>query len=437
MSEAVKHHEAGRFLEASELYSEILLREKRHEVWHLLGHAQLNLGEISEAQKSFEQALHLCPDNALYVQSRGRAFAEAEELESAIRDFSQAIELGVRDAEAYALLAMAQESCLYVDDAIKNYHQALKLQPGAPEWLNSLAYLHLYRRNWQIGWDLHRFRAHRQATGQAPIRRDELLQPVRGRKILLVGEQGLGDELFFLRFVPTLVRKGALSIEYICNSPKLLPFLRKMEFLDAVHDGQYEPTLDYRVIPVGDLPLLTLWLGADPVPNAIPVRPQISRDAVFEELGLDRSKKTVGITFRAGLVSGPFGQYKALGKLVDPQFFAQFLPQNEDYQLLLLQRDITEQEKKLFPGAVDCSAWHDDLLRLQSLLVALDQYVGVSSTSMHLLASAGGTATVLVPGSGDFRWGYEGETSPWFPGFQIVRLLNTQKPERVEVSPSV
>ncbi|MBW7875831.1 MAG: tetratricopeptide repeat protein [Candidatus Cloacimonetes bacterium] len=428
LAEAVKHHEAGRFLEASELYAEILNRESRHEVWHLLGHAQLNMGKLEQALHSFSEALKLSDENALYVQSRGRARAEAGELEAAIQDFVKAIELGLRDAEAYALLAMAQESCLYVDAAIQNYHLALKLQPGVPEWLNSLAYLHLYRKNWQIGWDLHRFRAHRQAIGQPPIRRDELLQPVHGRKILLVGEQGLGDELFFLRFVPTLIRKGALSVEYICNNPKLIPFLKKMEFLDAVHDGQYEPTWDYRVIPIGDLPMLTVWLGADPLPNAIPVRPIMSRDRVYEELGLNKNTKTVGVTFRAGLSLGPFGSYRALGKHVDPDLIREFFPKGEDFQLLLMQRDITAGEKKQFPGALDCSSWHDDLLKLQSLLVALDHYIGVSSTSMHLMASAGGTATVLVPGSGDFRWGYEGDSSPWFPGFQIIRLGNTQKP---------
>jgi len=58
---------------------------------------------------------------------------------------------------------------------------------------------------------------------------------------------------------------------------------------------------------------------------------------------------------------------------------------------------------------------------MSGLLCALDDYVGVSNTNMHLMAAVGGTARVLLPFPPDWRWMLEGDESPWFPGFRIYR----------------
>ena len=52
---------------------------------------------------------------------------------------------------------------------------------------------------------------------------------------------------------------------------------------------------------------------------------------------------------------------------------------------------------------------------------SVDEYVGVSNTNMHLRASAGRTARVLVPAPAEWRWMQSGPCSPWFPGFSIYR----------------
>jgi len=71
----------------------------------------------------------------------------------------------------------------------------------------------------------------------------------------------------------------------------------------------------------------------------------------------------------------------------------------------------------------DESAANEDLEEMLALLAVLDEYVGVSSTNMHLRAGAGGTARVLVPWPPDWRWMAAGNESPWFPGFSIYRQM--------------
>jgi len=65
----------------------------------------------------------------------------------------------------------------------------------------------------------------------------------------------------------------------------------------------------------------------------------------------------------------------------------------------------------------DTNANLDDALALMALL---DEYVGVSSTNIHLRHAVGRRSKVLVPLPLEWRWGVEGE-SPWFPGTAVYR----------------
>ena len=68
----------------------------------------------------------------------------------------------------------------------------------------------------------------------------------------------------------------------------------------------------------------------------------------------------------------------------------------------------------------DLAASTEDLGEALGVLGALDEYVGVINTNMHLLAGLGRTARVLVARPIDWRWMRDGD-SPWFPGFAIYR----------------
>jgi hypothetical protein len=73
-------------------------------------------------------------------------------------------------------------------------------------------------------------------------------------------------------------------------------------------------------------------------------------------------------------------------------------------------------------AVLDMSEVHDDLEDTLALLYLLDEYIGVSSTNIHLLAGIEGKrARVLVQTPAEWRWGLEGDSSPWFPGLRLYR----------------
>jgi hypothetical protein len=70
---------------------------------------------------------------------------------------------------------------------------------------------------------------------------------------------------------------------------------------------------------------------------------------------------------------------------------------------------------------VDLSRVNDDLRDALAAVSLLDDYVGVSNTNMHLRASLGRPARVLVAQPAEWRWMAAGDASPWFPGFSLYR----------------
>jgi hypothetical protein len=94
--------------------------------------------------------------------------------------------------------------------------------------------------------------------------------------------------------------------------------------------------------------------------------------------------------------------------------------------LVALQRQPADGEVEAFAREAgrtvhDLTALNDSLEDMLALLAALDDYVCVSNTNVHLRAGVGGASRVLMPHPPEFRWMAAGEESPWFPGTRIYR----------------
>jgi hypothetical protein len=131
----------------------------------------------------------------------------------------------------------------------------------------------------------------------------------------------------------------------------------------------------------------------------------------------------IGATWRAGTPSAVLA--RGLSKQVPvKELFASLAPLVGT--VISLQRDPAPGELEMASAALgravhDFRAINEDLEDALAAVALLDRHVGVSNTNMHLAAAVGGTADVLVPFPPEWRWGIEGETSVWFPGFRVHR----------------
>lgn len=245
-----------------------------------------------------------------------------------------------------------------------------------------------------------------------------------GRRFTLIEDQGLGDELSFLRFGPLLRQRGA-HVTYVPD-PKLASLVARSAAADVVTEPGADAPADTEIyLAPGDLPLLLDVSTADriPPPLALAADPGLARQIEPRLAPLRNSgRPLLGVTWRGGTHSV---RGDKLFKTISPQALALIL-RDLPVEVVVLQRaplpgEVEEFAACLGRAAHDFSDLNADLESMLVLLDSLDDYVSVSNTNIHLRAGLAKPARILVPFPPDYRWMAAGRESPWFPGFPIYR----------------
>jgi hypothetical protein len=243
---------------------------------------------------------------------------------------------------------------------------------------------------------------------------------------LLLPDQGLGDQLFFLRFAAGL-RQRAAHVAFACPA-KLLRLLEGNPLVDDLCRGGCAAADFDLALLLGDLPRL-LKDSSTPAPLPIAVEPG-RLEAWRERLSALGPAPYLGVTWRAGTRRDAESEFAARGedalyKEIGIETLASAI-RGWRGTVLILQRMPMQGESEAFCKALgqsahDLSAINDDLAEMAALLSLIDEYVGVSNTNVHVRAGVRKVARVLVPFPPEFRWRHEGVSVPWFPGFTLYR----------------
>lgn len=421
--------EQGRDEEALEpLKRAISLQRRRPDYHNALGCALRNTGDFAPSLESFQRALKLDPalddthyNLALTFIKLGR-FAEGE---ARLRHL---LANGPPDPEMYRALCDLHWLLGEHEQAIAALRAGIDAIPDSGNLRFSLGDGLLALGQFEEGWFCYLWRVNRhlflQRTGQA-FNDPRLLAPypasMEGRTVLVHGEQGLGDDLFFLRFAAQLRQRGARVEGLVIK--RLTGMVGRSGALDACAPAaeRIPPGPEYRML--ADLPFL-LESHRGPVPGSLRFEPLPDNVRDVAARLKDLPRPLIGLTWRAG-TAPEIGSSRALFKSVPFEDFATMaamLPGT----LLVMQREPKVEELARLrelcgPRIADLSDLNPDLEALLALLVQLDDYVCVSNTNVHLLAALGRTARVLVTRTMEFRWMAEGADSPWFPGFPVYR----------------
>ncbi|MBI3043299.1 MAG: tetratricopeptide repeat protein [Betaproteobacteria bacterium] len=382
----------GRFAEAVAVCRQTLPRHAGFAELHLLlGSACTHQGDLASALDAFRAAANVAPGNPRALWAYG-----------------------------YALIRTGRDT-----EGLPWLKQALELQPDSTEFRSALSTIYLSLGELQAGWTEFEWRsARRDFVADNPALRlaRELPENLPGRTICLLREQGLGDELFFLRFAAALKARGA-QLTY-CAHSKIAGMLARVPALDRVIDRDDPLPAADAMLLAGDLPHA---LGASdfPPPLALVPLPQ-QLEAMKLRLAALGPPPYLGLTWRAGTAPE---QQRGIDWVLHKSIPLEGLGvavRGLNGTLVALQRFPKAGEVERLAALAgrpvhDLTALNEDLEAILALMALLDDYIGVSNTNMHLRAGAGRTAKVLVPQPPEWRWMASGNESPWFPGFRIYR----------------
>ena len=426
------HYNLGNTLKAMDQYADaeacyrraLELRPDQVDAHNNLGNVLADQGRFEEAIACYRRALELRPDQVDAHNNLGNVLADQGRFEEAIAYLKQAAISYPNQPDIHYNLGSLLRDCDQVTDAIAHYDRAMARRPDFVEahWNRALALLLVgdFRRAWpDYEW---KWKHDGKVRPIPPTPWDG--SNLEGRAVFLHAEQGLGDELFFLRFAAELKRRGVGTITYRPGK-KIASLLSRTTLIDRLAAADGLPAPSDMAFSVGDLPRLLGMERIEQIPPPLPLTPlpgQLETLRVrLAELG---PPPYVGVTWRAG-TKAENTRRRTLYKECPTQSLAQALKPLR-CTALILQRHPAPGEIGVFAEALgrpvhDLSELNEDLEKMLALLALIDDYVGVSNTNMHLRTGVGKTAKVLVPAPPEWRWMAQGKESPWFPGFTVYR----------------
>jgi tetratricopeptide (TPR) repeat protein len=393
-----------------------------------LGSVLRDLGRREEAEARCRAALALKPGLAQAHCNLGAVLEDAGKSEEAIGCYRRALDLSPAFAEARASLGNALMSVGELREAGEQLREALRLDPALERARFALASWLLMQGDYAAGLPLYEARFAQGALSgmYAGLRgRVAAFQGVArwqgeapaGRTLLAWSEQGLGDSLMMLRYLPLLKDHGFGGVIAYCDG-ELERLVRSLPGVDEVITRDAPPPLG-RVdlhCPLMSLPLaFGTRLGTIPrrVPYLFP--PEALQRAWAARLPAAPVAR-VGLAW-AGGSRYPRNPQRSL-RLAE---YAPLLAMRGVRFVSLQQGDAAAQ---LGESGADVTDWMRecaDLADTAALMCALDLVITVDTAMAHLAGALGRPVWMLNRFESEWRWLFEGEDAPWYPSMRVFR----------------
>ena len=432
-----------------------------------IGLAQVHLNRLEEAAASFTKAVSLDPKNPEHFANRGNVFKRLGLLEKAFDDFNVALTLKNDYALVYSNLGNLFKDLGDPAKALLNFSKAIELEPMLAQAHLNKALLLLGQSEFAAGFEEYEWRwatkeyAHQYLQTDLPLlkfsdlvlnqKNDSLkAKNASWKKVILWNEQGLGDDVYFSRFIG-LLQKSELEL-YVRVDPRLCKLLSKAwPSIKFIPEGQQIELGKFDAhIPIGSLACYPLWLGSkscvwgkdsvsDSESKDMPIKlsrsylgfdteeAQILKKSILNQIKgvstADRQRDlVVGLSWLSTHpITGSIRSIalKQLVKQLDPQLSQpEVLEANLDTSVKLrnirwvsLQySNVTEEIDSL---AKDCSTvvtevqgidLQEDISSLANLMGSCDLVISIDNTTAHLSAALGVETWVLLPTASDWRW---------------------------------
>jgi len=382
----------------------------------------LRLGRDGEALGMFERALSLGGESVTRLSNVALASHRLGRMQEAVGHAERALALGATTRDDAYNLSAALLELHKVDEAMALIEPFAKRLPEDANMGWNLANGHLLRGELAEGFKAYESRFTCDASGwkKKPedfgrprwTGRENLL----GRSILVIGEQGLGDAIQMLRYLPQLASQAGLVLLRI--DPGVAPLMANLP-----HNCRWDPAT--RPPPPTDfqIPLMSLPLAFGTTMQTLPANvPYVQADPVRAAAWRERLD-ALGPGPKVGVVwSGNPGHSNDHNRSIPLHHFRKIAQPGIHFVSLVPEvREKDRQEYSAWTGLARFGEELRDFADTAALVSNLDLVVSVDTSCAHLAGALGRPLWVLLPHYPDWRWMLGRDDSPWYPSARLWR----------------
>jgi tetratricopeptide (TPR) repeat protein len=351
--------------------------------------------------------------------AHGNTAREENNPELALKYYAEALTKDRRSASAFNNYGNVLRELGDPVGAMPFLQRSIQLAPTHPTAQFNLAVAYLLAGDYARGWPQYESRwNYEHLAGALPTYSQPRWtgQDIKDKTVLVVGEQGHGDNIQFVRFIGDIVSRGAQVVLTLNSS--LRPLILGPSIPTILVEGDPLPEFDYW-IPIMSIPGV---IGST-VENIANVQYYLTADTQLQKqwqtvLG-HKKRLRVGFCW-----SGRRDTWINRHKAMPFETMLALVRRNPEYEWVNLQCDCTAEEEaelvaagvRAYPGAIQ------NFADSAALLMHMDVVLSVDTAVAHLAGALGRPVWIMLSQYAlDWRWLLDRDSSPWYSTARLFR----------------
>ena len=400
----------------------------------------INLGNLFQEQERHEEAIiqykkaiMINPNDEKIYNNLGLSYFGMNLYENALEEYKKAINLNPKYEEAIFGLGNSYDKIGKPDEAIKELSKVITMNPNHARAFINLAYIQLALGNFMDGWKNYGWRFKEEINRESVLANLNIPlwdQSKKIQNILVIAEQGVGDQILFYSLLNELLDFN-FNVTVIIEHKLLSLFQRSMPKIQFIERGIKIDEAEFDAyIPMCDLGKMFRKELSDfeKVKDHYLYANEQKINAIKTKMS--KNKLKCGISWKSN------NAIMGKGKSFELEFLEPLL-KNQNIQFINLQygdvnHDLSHIKNKYQTDILDTSDIdnYEDMEGLAALIDSCDIIVTSSNSNAHLAGALGKETYLILPKASSLIWYWEhkmDKISQWYKSINIFNQAMTNQ----------
>ncbi|APW66198.1 MULTISPECIES: tetratricopeptide repeat protein [Arcobacteraceae] len=412
------------YKKAAEIFEIALKTDPNYnEVYSNKGAAYNKAKDYDKAIESLEKAIEKMPNHSGAYTNLGNVYNKIFDYKKASKLHEKSIELDPKGENAYSNVGTSYKYLGFSKKSIEAYKKAIELNPKFVNAHFDLSTMYLANQDFKNGWKEYEWRFRKEEMIPHIIKNKDVFskplftgkEDIKGKTLLLHSEQGYGDSIQFIRFLPQLKEKYGCKIAVKCREG-LKELFSRIEEIDTIVDrSEKTPNFDYQ-LSIMSMPYILEMKNISDLPIKNPYL--IVKDDDSFDIKKTKGKINIGICWSASLTGESYD-----GKVFDLKYLEPLI-KNPKINVYSLQVGDGSEDIKKYGYEKNIIDLTDKLVNFDktaSLINKLDFVISSDTSVAHLAGAINKQVFIPLQKIPDWRWTNKGETTKWYPSAKLIR----------------